>query len=170
MTTTHEAAIGFGDVGTYQTLDLMAGLVDRGVTSPVVVDFARRLAVSAGVRNAEGQALKVRSFLKRAWRFVDDPNTATHGELLSDPEKLLRDYDRLGFIPGDCDEAAILGAALGAAVGLRAWFTVLAFNEAGEFEHVFASLLTPGGVEVSLDVTKPSGPVPRVTRSLTVAL
>jgi transglutaminase-like putative cysteine protease len=145
----------------------MAGLVDAGLACPILVDTARFLAVSGGVRQSLAQAHAIRTWLARVWRYVDDPQGH---ELLVSPEKLLRDYQRLGYIAGDCDEAAILGAALGRAVGFAARFTVLAFegSDDGQYEHVYASLLTSDGTEVTLDVTKPAGPVPAVSRSLSV--
>lgn len=169
MTRVSFSSIGWGDSGVTQTLDIMGSLIDGGLDSPDVVDFARALAVSAGVRNHYNQAVAIRTWLTRVWRFVDDP---LDRELLQSPDKLLSDYARLGYIPGDCDEAAILGGALGKAVGLTVTLTTLAFPsddaQGDRYQHVFASLLTDDGREVSLDVTRPRGPVPMVTRSYTV--
>jgi transglutaminase-like putative cysteine protease len=162
------SALPWGDYGVTYTLNQMAELVNDGLNDPELMTFARVMAVKAGIRNSLAQAYAIRAWLDRVWRFVDDPNDR---EYLVDPVSLLDDYYDLGFIPGDCDEAAVLGAALGKAVGFSATFTVLGFQTPegdDRYAHVFATLLTPDGGEVSLDVTRPHGPVPTPTRSMTV--
>ena len=85
---------------------------------------------------------------------------------------MLAQFARDGWIAGDCDEVAILGAALGKSIGIPATFTALAFDSPEDspdrLAHVFATLLPGDGDGVSLDVTKPSGPPPPVTRAVTV--
>jgi len=169
MTVTH-ATIGWGDQGTEDTLALMSRLVSRGVDSPAVVSAARQLVTRAGAgRDQLAQARAIRRFLASVWRFTDDPSDR---ELLRDPEAMLAEYQDLGVIMGDCDEAAILGAALGRAIGLEDTFTILSFPDpAGGpdlFGHVYASLLTSRGAPVDLDVTRPAGPVPEPIRVQTV--
>jgi transglutaminase-like putative cysteine protease len=170
MTTVSSVTIGYGDTGTLGDLRAMVDLVNASLTVPAVVFAARALAVnSAPARNQYRQAIGIRSWLARYFKFVDDP---TGLELLRDPENLLREYYATNRIIGDCDEAAVLGAALGKAIGLVACFTVYAFTAAdggsGDFSHVFASLLTDDGRAVSLDVTKPAGSVPPPSRVLSV--
>lgn len=161
--------MGFGDAGTMDDLAKMRRLVSDAMDSPPVVYAARELVTRAGAnRDARGSALAIRDFLEHVWRYVDDP---TDRELLRDPDAMLEEYARTGVITGDCDEAAVLGAALGRAVGLEDLFTVLAFDQGparDQFAHVFAVLLTPAGELIDLDVTKPGGPVPAATRKLTV--
>lgn len=162
--TTH--SIAWGDRGVYQTLELMANLVDASLDSPDLINFARSLAVAAGPRQPYRQALAFSAFLQRVWRFVDDPYDR---DTLRDPVTLLREYQATGRVAGDCDEAAILGAALGRAVGMGAEFYVLGFASddepgPGRFQHVFAVLLTDDNREVSLDVTRPAGPLPVPSR------
>lgn len=153
-----------------ETLNAMTTLVDEGVDAPAVVMIARQLAVMAGVRRPYFQALAIQAWMKRVWRYVDDPNDR---DLLIAPDVLLQQFDAVGFIAGDCDEAAIVGAALGRAIGLSAQFVVLGFasddpTQPDRFAHVFAVLLTDDGQHISLDVTRPAGPVPPPTRILTV--
>lgn len=171
MTTVEHRTIGYGDRGTADTLATMDELVSRGVDSPAIVGAARELVTRAGAgRDGVKQARAIRQWLSSVWRFVEDPSDR---ELLRDPAAMLAEYDRLGIVMGDCDEAAVLGAALGRAVGLEDSFTVLAFPSGGNapdtFAHVYASLLTPAGVSVDLDVTRPAGPVPMPTRRATVS-
>lgn len=158
--------IGFGDYGTGQTVGKMRQLVNSSLTDAVVVQTARNLAASTFARDIEGQILAVREFLKEHFQFVRDPRGV---ELLVPPRSMLDTIKRRGVVTGDCDEAAILGAALGKAMGLRACFVLLGFaGPQGPLTHVYASL-RGAGRWVSLDVTKPArGPFPPVTRHATV--
>lgn len=179
MTTVSRVSIAGGDAGALDDLGIMCRLVNESLHNPVVVATARELVIRAAPqRDTRRQAIAIRGWLARVWRFVDDP---AGEELLRTPEHLIREYFATSQIIGDCDEAAVLGAALGKAVGIPATFTVLAFDpiayiagvplegsESAQFSHVFASLLLPDGCLFSLDVTKPPGSVPAPTRELTV--
>lgn len=170
MTHATLAQIRLGDAGVIDTLDMMREYIDAGIDDPNIVQFARRLAVGAGVRNQCAQSYAIRGFLSRVWRFVLDPHDR---ELLVTPAVALREHLEHGIITGDCDEAAIFGATLGRAVGLHAELVVLAFpsddpSEPEQFAHVFAVLLTDAGDRISLDVTRPPGPVPAPTRALSM--
>jgi hypothetical protein len=150
----------------------MARLIDKGVDSPRLVMLARWLAVRAGQRRPLAQAMAIRDWLARVWRFVDDP---AGRELLRDVDHMLNEYECTGAIAGDCDEAATLGAALGAAVGLTPELVVLAWSDddggnGGTFSHVYARLLTPDSGRVSLDVTRPREPIPPPTRQQVFAV
>lgn len=166
MTRVSTVPVGYGNDGVQQSLAVMSSVVDASLDTPAVVYFARTIAVRAGVRNQYMQALAIKNFLERTWRFVDDPNDR---DLFVSPDESLQQYNANGFIAGDCDEAATLGAALGRAVGMSAQFVVYWFDDVDPpGQHVFAVLLTDDGRQVSLDVTRPRGPVPAPTRSMTV--
>jgi len=162
-----------GDAGIMDTLSAMASLIQQGVNDPVVMNTARQLATGSGpALDQFTTAQRIKAWMMQHWRYVDDPMTTEH---LEDARYLLERYQALSYIPGDCDEAAILGATLGLAVGLAPYLTVLAFGGTGSaqtdpYSHVFAILLTDRGQRVSLDVTKPSGPVAPVSRALTVSV
>lgn len=150
-----------GDAGVTQTLARMAQLANDGQKSPVVVNYARLITLGSGQWQGLGAA-RIFNFLARVWRYVDDP---VDTELLVSPDEMLNACEAQGVIMGDCDEAAILGAALGKAVGIAATFTVLAFaTDPDRFAHVYATLLPTDGPPVDLDVTRPPGRVPPVTR------
>lgn len=162
--------IAYGDLGVEQSLAMLADDVRAACDVPSVVYFARRLAVNAGVRRQYAQALAIRQWLASVWRFVDDP---LDRDLFVTPERALQEYNETGIVTGDCDEAATLGAALGYAVGMQAQFVALAFpsgdpDEDSRFSHVFAALLTDDNRTVSLDITRPAGPVPAPSRVLTL--
>ncbi len=158
------ATIGTGDTGVQQTLVLMSRLVEQDQQIPLVVETARQLAVAQGAGSEYRSALTIRAWMARVWRYVGDPVTREH---LEDADYLLRQYQQLAYIPGDCDEAAILGATLGKAIGIPASWTVLAFNH-GPYSHVYATLYPADGPAVELDVTRPAQRLATPTRSLTV--
>lgn len=165
MAIAHYDTISWGDDGVYETIDAMANLVVASIALPIVIETAR--AIAGRARGQYAQAVALRTWLKGAWRFVDDPFNV---ELLVEPATALANAQRTGTVTGDCDEAATLGAALGAAIGLRPTFTVLAFvDESGvdRLCHVYAVLLTDDGRAVDLDITRPSSGVPAPTRELT---
>lgn len=166
MTRVSFNSVGYGDLGVEQSVALMVTMVDAAIDSPDVVYFARQLAVRAGVRRQYMQAVAIKNFLERVWRFVDDP---TDRDLFVTPDEALRRYQETGYIAGDCDEAATLGAALGRAVGMNAQFVVYFFDHIDPSgQHVFAVLLTDDGRSVSLDATRPRGPVPAPTRTMVI--
>lgn len=165
---THQ--IGYGDYGVSQTVEHMRALVDAALDNPRVVMLARQIAAMGG-RRQYMQALTIQGWLKRVWRFVDDP---TDRDILISPELSLQEFANTGYITGDCDEAATVGATLGRAVGLGAEFCLLGFASDdpaldGRLAHVFAVLLTDDGRRVSLDVTKPAGTLPNPSRIVTVS-
>lgn len=156
----------FGDFGTQTTLRKMRQLVNSSLLDPVVIQTARKMALSTFARDKDGQILAIRSFLVDHFQFVQDPIGV---ELLVTPRAMLETINRRGVVSGDCDEAAVLGATLGKAIGIPAAFVTLGFRgPSGPLSHVYA-ILRGGSGWVSLDVTKPlRGPFPPATRQETV--
>jgi transglutaminase-like putative cysteine protease len=153
-----------GDAGTYSTLARMAQVVNLGQINPLTVDAAHRIVSGCRPRDSGCYAYTIRAWLARWFRFVPD---ALDVETLRTPDYLLQELATRGAMTGDCDDAAVLGAALGKAVGLPARFVVLGFASAGDaFGHVYAQLQTQAGNWVSLDVTKPRGPLEPPSRTL----
>jgi transglutaminase-like putative cysteine protease len=164
--TVQQSTIAWGDQGVLSTLAVMSGLVHEAMASPKVIEAARSIALYGG-SDQRSQAVAIRFWLKRVFRFLPDPVSAEH---LTSAEYMLDQLDQNGVVVGDCDDAGVLGASLGEAVGIPATWTVIAFDEGegvSRFSHVYASLLTPGMVD--LDITRPSqGSVASVLRTLTV--
>lgn len=148
-----------GDRGTIQTLDVMRRFVNEALTEPVVRNRAVQLTLGCG-QNLECQWAALRQWMAAHWRFVRDPSGV---ELVHRPERLLDQIGTGGYAIGDCDDAAVLGAALGKAVGFSAQFVVLGFlGSRGPFSHVYAELLTGTGWR-ELDITR-TPRRPRTTR------
>jgi hypothetical protein len=167
MDTVEIREIPWGDDGAVADLAIMREKILTATRDPTTVYAARDLAVMASpVRSNPdtlAQAMAIRAWLADVWRFVDDPK---QNELLREPRRMLLEYSQKGYVTGDCDEAAILGAGLGVAIGMDAHLVAVDFGgPEGRYGHVYA-YLTTAGVDVDLDVTKPAGPVPSPVRTL----
>lgn len=141
-----------GDAGARQTLRIMRRLVRQSLAVPIVRAAITSITTFAGSRDVPEQALRIKRFLEDHIRFLPDPIGV---ELLHTPEWMLREIQRKGIIAVDCDDAAVLGAALAMNAGIRPVFVAESYFFPGSpFQHVYTELPTPAGV-VSLDVTKP---------------
>jgi transglutaminase-like putative cysteine protease len=128
-----------GDAGTMATLRKMRELARVSAPTPLLQRTGRYIVGSGG---APRGAARIRRFLARHVRFHPDPFML---ELVQTPRLQLERIRTAGYVLGDCDDIATLGAALGLAVHLAARFVVLAFDPAGPWEHVYCELLTPDG-------------------------
>jgi hypothetical protein len=130
-------------------------VVRHDLANPAV----RRAAIGVvrGVgQDAETQAALIRRWLQSHVQFVRDPDGL---EWLTAPADQLRELRANGRIYGDCDDVAVLGAALGLSVGMRARFVMLGPPE--QFIHVFTVLGDPRGAAWwELDTTRPMQTIP----------
>lgn len=138
-----------GWLGIEATVWRMRRLARRGARDPLLRWLAASIVRQDADAGARAQA--VRDFLERAVDFTQDPDGV---ELLKSVRYQLRELELHGRVAGDCDDVAVLGAALGMALGLPARFVLLAFTPGAPYEHVYAELLTRSGW-VELDTTKP---------------
>lgn len=155
-----------GDIGTAQTIAKMRQLVNRSLTDSTVIQAARNIAMQFYPRDFDSQARGIKNFLTEHFQFVNDPRGV---ELLVPPRAMLDTISKRHVVTGDCDEAAILGAALGKAIGLQSRFVLLGFQgKVGSYAHVYTILRGTSGW-IPLDVTRPlRGPFPSVMRQTTV--
>lgn len=157
-----------GEAGAAATLDRMRSLVNESLSTLDVIETARYVVRGVGGFDVTAQAQAIRDWLAARFRFVRDPCGI---EYLQSPVVQLQSITRQGVSYGDCDDAAILGAALGKAVGISAAFEAVAFvDPARPLSHVYALLLLPGGGIMSLDVTKPRGANTPIARKVRVAV
>lgn len=158
--------IASGDRGALQTLNTMRALVNASLTDPLIIEAARSIVRMLPPRDYDGHAGAVRAYLQEHFQFVQDPNGV---EMLSTPRYLLTQVNRRYFVQGDCDDAAILGAALAKAIGLRARFVIVAFfTPAAPFTHVFTIVKGASSGWRDLDTTRAAryrGTSPTVTRN-----
>lgn len=166
--------IPHGDFGVRAMVGHMKRLVREGKVSPPVRDLA--LSITSGVSGRSGmaQAVAIRNWLAINVDFTRDPSGA---ELLYTPQRLAKILTERGPpLRIDCDDVAVLAAALGASIGLRARFQLVGFlSPRAPFRHVWTELASPSGDRrwVQQDVTRASQPLPMnelVKRRWTVTL
>lgn len=152
MTTVHTISIGAGDYGASQTADQMVRLIRQGAVTPIVRRVALQI-VASDPRDQRIQAGTLKTWLHSRFRFVRDPFGA---ELLHTPEYLLRGVEAEGYVQGDCDDAAILGASLARSIGFRTRLIIVAFHDPrAPYSHVWAEIGDLAGKWwYELDVTR----------------
>lgn len=140
--------IPWGHAGIDVTVEHMRALA----RSSALTETVRRKAELLAGRDELETAANIRRFIARRVRFEFDPPGV---ELIRTPELLLHTVDCRGRAVGDCDDVAVLAAALGLARGLEAAYILLGFTDAEPYEHVYTELRTPAGW-VELDTTRPA--------------
>lgn len=146
----------------------MAELVDLRASDPLVRDVAISIVQGIPRERVDAQIAAIRAWLAQHCEFIRDP---LHDELLTDPRILLRKVIAGGKAYGDCDDAALLAATLGASVGIPPRFAVVEFfgNVPG-MSHIWTEL-HDGTRWFELDVTRSAsqGPI-RIRRRWDVPL
>lgn len=140
-----------GDLGVQQTVAHMRRMVDRAIVNPGFRKYVSTLVTQVGSNNRTVQARAIREWLEGHTSFLRDPDGV---ELLHDPVLLLTQAAMGHIIHVDCDDVAMLAAAMGRTVGLRARFVVVGFRGPNApFVHVWAEL---GGNTnwIDMDVTR----------------
>lgn len=128
----------------------MTKMARRALRVPLVVETAGRVA---GMGASPGERARlIREWVDNHVHFTPDPYLV---ELLKSPEYMLRFILAEGVATGDCDDVALLTAALGMAVGIPARFVLLSFASGQPFRHVYTELGTPCEGWVEMDTTRP---------------
>jgi len=151
-----------GDLTTIFTVWKGRLLARREAWHPIVRNTAVQIVQAEDGYSGEGQALAIREWLNDHVRFLRDPRGA---ELLHGPVLTISQVDKNGMAYVDCDDAAVLAAALGKAVGLRARFVLVGFSSPhAPFRHIWTELAAPrpGSRWVEQDVTRASQNLPVV--------
>jgi len=128
-----------------QTVRRMRRLAISGQADPDVRRLALRITDGFRGQDALGMIGAIRGWMSEHIMFTRDPRKH---ELLIAPKILvrsLRNPANHGILRIDCDDVAILGAALAGAVGLDARFVVVAYlsKNPGAPRHVWAELSPP---------------------------
>jgi len=148
----------FGEIGTGRSAGLdavhrMRQIVQAQYALPLVRETAAAIARGTGTDTAL-QVERIRRWLMQHVGFLRDPYQI---EGLHTPEAMLTLLGARGYLEVDCDDVAILAAALGLAIGLRARFVML--GQGSTYEHVWAELADPNTDDWrELDITRPWQP------------
>lgn len=134
------------------TVARMRDLARRASVHPALRQVAGRLVEGIGGSAWALQARILRDWVTDRVRFLPDP---TYAETLHDPLWSLDQILTRGQVQLDCDDVAMLAAALGLSIGLRARFVVVAFlSPNAPYTHVWADLGN-GRSWVTVDPTRP---------------
>lgn len=138
-----------GRLGVAATLQEMRKAVRAGLHDPLTLEAAGRI-VSKAATDAE-RARRIRAWLEAYVDFLPDPVGL---ELIRTPRYMLDRVKAEGYAQGDCDDVAVLAAALGQAVGLPARWVLLSFAPGAPASHVYTELATGEGW-MDMDTTAP---------------
>lgn len=166
--TVKQYEIPSGDRGTKATLGMMMQLIVAGSRHPNVRDMAFKIMRPDKLKPSTS-IYALREWTRLVVPFVRDPVTA---EALTDPVAMVDRIDVEGRAPGDCDDAAMLVAAMALAVGFRARLVVVGFkgtsplagglDSAVPFLHIWCEVASPTGTLVwtEMDTTRPMQRIP----------
>lgn len=138
-----------GDAGIEATVVEMRRLAREARASPLLQLTADRILAGSG-SDAE-RAGRLRVFLAERTVFEHDPPGL---EWIRTPRNMLEEIRDRGAVTGDCDDVAVLAAALSHVAGFPVRFVLLGFEPGRPFEHVYAEVLADGRWR-ELDVTRP---------------
>lgn len=133
------------------TLQRMALTVNNIVQDPAMVEQAVSIVTGQEPHDYHAQLTVLRNWIDDHTQFVRDP---ADRELLRRPDYMLEEIRKGGLAFGDCDDIAMLSAALAKCVGFPVHFFAEAYHGGG-FSHVYAVATEPAGEEIDFDTTRP---------------
>lgn len=138
--------------GVKQTVGIMVELTRNAVLDPIVRSTAIRLV--RGAADPVQLTTRVRNFIaRRLTRIMEYP------EMLQPPDWMLHAMEHQAVM-GDCDDAAMLAAALLLSLGFQTRFVVYQSEADATDLHVFTEVLVAGGDWLPVDPSIPAGAVP----------
>jgi hypothetical protein len=156
-----EYTIPNGVAGTRETLRRMACLMRADAVHPLVRERASAIVHGIGREHPVLLCEAIRAWCARTVRFAHDPPDR---ELVHSPEAQLRQFEAVGYIVGDCDDAAVLAGGLALSIGCRVRLVAVAFlDNPDAYRHVWAEIAPPTGPDgewIECDVTRQFQQVP----------
>lgn len=143
------ACIPDGAPGIRATVQRMRALVREARVDPEIRRAAINLTLLLPPRDFDGEVRALFEFVRDRIRYVGDVNGI---ETLTAPAKTLA----LGA--GDCDDKAVLLAALLESIGYTTAFVVTGYSTPGVYEHVYLAVMDSFGRLIPLDPSEPQPP------------
>lgn len=140
-----------GMAGVTQSLDEMRALLRENLKDKRVRYVAEQVVRRAPGGNRVAEAREIFNFVLKRVRYTRDPSSV---ELLQDPRILLERIERQGWAAGDCDDHALMIAALGHQLSLPIVWVLLG-PEKNVYEHIYAAMEQPNGELLALDTAVP---------------
>lgn len=161
-----------GDAGNRDTAANMAAMARSRQAHPLTRGAWTRIIGQVTPPTTYDEGMMLRAWLAQHFQFQRDPTGAgvfggvEELELLRDPLIMLQQIEQSYMAVGDCDDAAILGAALALAApvpfsGVR--LALVGLDPRQPYQHVFTEILTSRGW-LDLDVTRGQGHVPTIRK------
>lgn len=142
-----------GFAGVEQALEKMRGLLRETQKDKRVRFVAEQIVRRAPGGDRRAEAREIFDFVLRHVRYTRDPSSV---ELVQDPRVLLQRIERVGWAAGDCDDMALLIAALGHQIALPIVWVLLGPAK-DRYEHIYAAMEQPGTPELlGLDTAVPT--------------
>ena len=120
-----------GVAGIRATLKYMAALTRTYKTDPEIIALARSIVRHVPEKNIWQECAAIHAWVRDCIRYVNDVEGV---ETIATPPQTLE------MRAGDCDDKALLSGTLLQAIGYKARYLAIAFDEPGAFEHVFAEV------------------------------
>lgn len=117
-----------GDGGVFHTLRIMRQMVREFRTDPVILQAARSTIFLTPEKSRPHEVAALFAFVRDSIRYVMDVHEV---ETLSTPVKTLQAR------VGDCDDQVTLLATLLESVGYPTRFVIAAYDEPGQWQHVY---------------------------------
>ena len=154
--TTHELhGIAGGPAGTRQTLRIMRDLVREWRVHPRLRQLAKKIVQPCPPKHAACEVKRIHAFVSNKIRYVRD---VAGVETIQAPDVTLRDRC------GDCDDQAVLVAAMLQSIGRPVRFIAVGFKP-NKFAHVYTE--TPIGPDwAAVETTEQGWPVGRKPRGV----
>jgi transglutaminase-like putative cysteine protease len=150
-----------GDLGIYQTVSTLRGLVNQSLRDPDAKIRLRAEAILVPIaeKDEEAEVSAIYEYVVSVLHYVDDPADI---ELLKSPVYIDDTVAAKDCFMGDCDDASGYLAALLKSVGYSVQFVVVTPERAEGFDyrHIFVRVYLPHAQEwISLDPTAKAYPM-----------
>ena len=127
-----------------EALTILVGLVQKSVDNPLVVSAARKIVQSCRAKDDQCELVAIYEAvkngtsavrgLKHGLRYVSDP---IQTDWFQGADRILKQCEA-GICAGDCDEAAVLTAALAAAIGFPVGLRIWGHAGRSDYEHIYS--------------------------------
>ena len=132
-----------GDAGVQKTISIMRQAANAGARDPRIRQQALQIVSGVQNRDSNGELQEVYDWVKANVAFRGE-----YDEVIQSPDVTLR------FGAGDCDDHAVLLAALLGSIGYQVRFKCVAVHGEPDLTHVYAEALNPQSNQwVALDTT-----------------
>lgn len=139
------AALPAGAAGTRATLAVMARLARKDAQTAPIRNLAIEIVGQVAPKDYAAEAAAVQAWVKRCIRYVRD---------VAGVETLTPPVYTIGLKSGDCDDQAMLVAALLTSIGARTRFVAIG-PIASMFRHVYTEVFIPGRGWLPIETTEP---------------